>query len=115
MRVRPLDVHTRGVLDLRFSLELLVADQPGGDVRRTAGGLANDEFDRMRGIGLRASDIRRSRNEGGGTRKLEKTEEYIRQVEALRRELAPHLKFLAGQVQKLERADETERLAAFVS
>ncbi len=38
-------------------------------------------------------------------RKLEKTSENIAQVNSLRRELAPHLRFLAGQVEKLERAD----------
>lgn len=35
-------------------------------------------------------------------RKLEKTAENMREVEALRRELTPHLKFLAGQVKKIE-------------
>jgi chromosome segregation protein len=39
------------------------------------------------------------------SRKLEKTEENIRQVNSLRRELAPHLRFLESQVKKLERAD----------
>lgn len=38
-------------------------------------------------------------------RKLLKTEENIAQVHALRRELAPHLRFLESQVKKLERAD----------
>lgn len=38
-------------------------------------------------------------------RKLEKTEENINQVNSLRRELAPHLRFLENQVKKLERAD----------
>ncbi len=42
-------------------------------------------------------------------RKLEKTEENIKQVEALRRELAPHLRFLEKQVERLERADELRR------
>ncbi len=37
-------------------------------------------------------------------RKLEKTGENMREVTALRRELAPHLKFLAGQVRKIEQA-----------
>lgn len=35
-------------------------------------------------------------------RKLEKTAENMREVEALRRELVPHLKFLAVQVKKIE-------------
>lgn len=38
-------------------------------------------------------------------RKLEKTEENMRQVESLRRELAPHLKFLRKQVEKIEKAE----------
>lgn len=39
-------------------------------------------------------------------RKLEKTGENMREVEALRRELAPHLKFLNNQVKKIEEARE---------
>ncbi len=39
-------------------------------------------------------------------KKLVKTEENIGQVNSLRRELAPHLRFLENQVKKLERADE---------
>jgi len=38
-------------------------------------------------------------------KKLVKTEENIAQVNALRRELAPHLRFLEKQVAKMERAD----------
>ncbi|MEN9561677.1 MAG: hypothetical protein RIQ56_950, partial [Candidatus Parcubacteria bacterium] len=38
-------------------------------------------------------------------KKLLKTEENIGQVNALRRELSPHLRFLEKQVEKLERAD----------
>ncbi len=38
-------------------------------------------------------------------RKLEKTEENVKQVEALRREIAPHIRFLSKQVERLERAD----------
>ena len=37
-------------------------------------------------------------------RKLDKTSENMREVEALRRELAPHLKFLNSQVKKIEEA-----------
>ena len=37
-------------------------------------------------------------------RKLVKTGENMREVEALRRELAPHLKFLSAQVKKIEEA-----------
>lgn len=39
-------------------------------------------------------------------KKLEKTAENIREVEALRRELAPHLKFLASQVKKVEEGEK---------
>src|SRR6202000_761317 len=53
-------------------------------------------------LGLKAFEFKKQESE----RKLEKTEENIRQVECLRRELAPHLKFLSKQVEKLERADE---------
>lgn len=42
-------------------------------------------------------------------RKLERTEENMREVEAIRRELAPHLRFLEKQVEKLERAEELAR------
>lgn len=42
------------------------------------------------------------REEAG--KKLDKTGENMREVTALRRELAPHLKFLAGQVKKIEQA-----------
>lgn len=46
-------------------------------------------------------------------RKLEKTEENIESVKSLRREIAPHLKFLKKQVEKLEQANEMkERLKA---
>lgn len=44
-------------------------------------------------------------------RKLGKTEENIESVKSLRREIAPHLKFLKKQVEKLEQANEMrERL-----
>ncbi len=39
-------------------------------------------------------------------RKLEKTEENIKQVESLRREIAPHIKFLKKQVEKIEKTLE---------
>jgi chromosome segregation protein len=44
-------------------------------------------------------------------RKLEKTDENLRQVEALRREIAPHLRFLKKQVEKLEKAEEMRSAA----
>ncbi len=42
-------------------------------------------------------------------KKLAKTEENKKQVESLRREIAPHLKFLKKQVEKLEKAAEFRR------
>lgn len=42
-------------------------------------------------------------------KRLTKTEENIKQVESLRREIAPHLKFLKKQVEKLEKAEELRR------
>ena len=39
-------------------------------------------------------------------RKLEKTLENMKSVESLRREIAPHMKFLKKQVEKVERAQE---------
>jgi chromosome segregation protein len=56
-------------------------------------------------LGLKAFEFKKQESE----RKLEKTEENIKQVESLRRELAPHLKFLGKQVEKLERADELRK------
>ncbi|MFA6432291.1 MAG: hypothetical protein WCV82_00515 [Candidatus Paceibacterota bacterium] len=38
-------------------------------------------------------------------RKLEKTEENMKQVESLRREIAPHIRFLKKQVEKIEKAE----------
>lgn len=42
-------------------------------------------------------------------RKLERTEENMERVESLRREIAPHLKFLKKQVEKVEKAEEMRR------
>ncbi|MEI6396875.1 MAG: AAA family ATPase [Candidatus Taylorbacteria bacterium] len=42
-------------------------------------------------------------------RKLEKTDENMKQVESLRREIAPHLRFLKKQVEKVEKAEEMRR------
>ncbi len=45
------------------------------------------------------------------SRKLEKTQENMRQVEALRREVAPHLRFLKRQVEKVEKTEELRKEA----
>ncbi len=42
-------------------------------------------------------------------KKLAKTEENIKQAEALRKEIAPHLKFLSRQVEKIEKAQNLRR------
>ena len=39
-------------------------------------------------------------------RKLQKSEENMHEVEALRREIFPHLKFLASQVKKIEESQK---------
>lgn len=53
-------------------------------------------------LGLKVFEFKKQEAE----RKLEKTEENVGQVEALRREIAPHIRFLAKQVEKVERAEE---------
>lgn len=53
-------------------------------------------------LGLRVFEFKKQEAE----RKLEKTEENVSQVEALRREIAPHIRFLAKQVERLDRAEE---------
>ena len=53
-------------------------------------------------LGLKMYEFKKSEAQ----KKLAKTEENIAQVNSLRRELAPHLRFLEKQVEKLERADE---------
>ncbi|MFA6050106.1 MAG: AAA family ATPase [Candidatus Paceibacterota bacterium] len=53
-------------------------------------------------LGIKVYQYKKEESE----RKLEKTEENIKQVESLRREIAPHLKFLKKQVEKLEKARE---------
>jgi len=62
-------------------------------------------------LGIKVYQYKKEESE----RKLEKTEENIKQVESLRREIAPHLRFLKKQVEKLEKAreikDELVRLA----
>ncbi len=52
-------------------------------------------------LGLKIYQYKRVESE----RKLEKTFENIGQVEALRKEIAPHLKFLKKQVEKLEKTE----------
>src|SRR5665213_2609335 len=56
-------------------------------------------------LGLKIFEFKKQESE----KKLTKTEENIAQVEALRRELAPHVRFLGKQVEKLEKADEMRR------
>ena len=56
-------------------------------------------------LGLKIFEFKKQEAE----RKLEKTEENVAQVEALRREIAPHIRFLKKQVERLERAEELMR------
>lgn len=51
-------------------------------------------------LGLKVYQFKKFESE----RKLKKTQENIAQVESLRREVAPHLKFLERQIKKIERS-----------
>ncbi len=53
-------------------------------------------------LGLKIYQYKREESE----RKLEKTEENIKQVESLRKEIAPHIRFLEKQVEKVEKSRE---------
>ncbi len=53
-------------------------------------------------LGLKAYQYKKEESE----RKLEKTRENMREVESLRREIAPHLKFLKKQMEKVARVEE---------
>ncbi|MCB9815038.1 AAA family ATPase [Candidatus Nomurabacteria bacterium] len=55
-------------------------------------------------LGLKVYQIKKNETE----RKLDKTRENITQVELLRREVAPHLKYLKKQVEKAERSLEVQ-------
>lgn len=58
-------------------------------------------------LGLKIYQYKRTESE----RRLEKTEENMKQAEALRREIAPHLRFLKKQVEKINEGKELrERL-----
>lgn len=58
-------------------------------------------------LGLKSFQLKKVESE----KKLQKTKENIGKVESLRREVAPHLRFLEKQVKKLERAaEERDRL-----
>tara|TARA_B100000508_G_scaffold120901_1_gene102271 strand:+ start:2239 stop:4479 length:2241 start_codon:yes stop_codon:yes gene_type:complete len=56
-------------------------------------------------LGLKVYQIKKQETE----RKLDKTHENISQVESLRRETAPHLKYLKKQVEKAERSIEVQK------
>ncbi len=53
-------------------------------------------------LGLKIYQYKREESQ----RKLLKTEENIKQVNSLRREIAPHIRFLKKQVEKVERAED---------
>ena len=58
-------------------------------------------------LGLKVYQYKRAESE----RRLEKTEENMKEAEALRREIAPHLRFLKKQVEKINEGKELrERL-----
>ncbi|MES2985659.1 MAG: AAA family ATPase [Patescibacteria group bacterium] len=53
-------------------------------------------------LGLKMHQYKKEESE----KRLVKTKEHMREVESLRRELAPHLRFLKKQVEKIEKAKE---------
>ncbi len=53
-------------------------------------------------LGLKIHQYKKEESE----KRLAKTREHMREVESLRRELAPHLRFLKKQVEKIEKAKE---------
>lgn len=53
-------------------------------------------------LGLKVFEFKKAEAE----RKLAKTEENVREVELMRRELAPHIRFLQKQVERVERAEQ---------
>ncbi len=55
-------------------------------------------------LGLKVFQFKKAESE----RKLKKTQENITQVESLRREVVPHLKFLEKQIKKIERSLELQ-------
>ncbi len=56
-------------------------------------------------LGLKVYQLKKHESE----RKLEKTKENISQVESLRREAAPHLRYMKKQVEKAERSLEVQK------
>lgn len=53
-------------------------------------------------LGLKVYQYKKEESE----KRLEKTKEHMKEVESLRRELAPHIRFLKKQVEKIEKAKE---------
>jgi len=62
-------------------------------------------------LGLKAYQYKKEESE----RKLEKTHENMREVEGLRREITPHLKFLKKQMEKVARTEELRSLLSVAS
>lgn len=62
-------------------------------------------------LGLKVFQYKKEESE----KKLEKTAEHMKEVESLRREIAPHIKFLKKQVEKIEKAQtlKQELIAAY--
>lgn len=61
-------------------------------------------------LGLKVYQYKKQESE----RKLQKTEDNIKQVESLRREIAPHLKFLKKQVEKVDKANDMRNSLALL-
>lgn len=99
------------VVRLKDILELLAGANIGqtghhiisqGEADKILSASAKDRREMLEdALGLKVFQYKKTES----VRKLEKTEENIRQVEALRREVAPHLRFLKRQVEKLQKTE----------
>ena len=99
-------VRFRDIIELLAAVSLGSSDHyivNQGDADRILG--ANEKERRVMiedALGLRIYQWKIEESE----KKLEKTGENLKQVESLRRELAPQLKFLKKQMEKIEQADK---------
>ncbi|PIR45291.1 MAG: hypothetical protein COV10_00185 [Candidatus Vogelbacteria bacterium CG10_big_fil_rev_8_21_14_0_10_51_16] len=98
-------VRLKDVLELMSSVGLGVSSHfiiSQGEADRMLAVNANERLKLVEdALGLAVFEYKRKE----ARKKLEKTEETLRQVDSLRREIAPHLKYLKKQVSELERAE----------
>jgi chromosome segregation protein len=74
-----------------------------GETDRILNASVKDRRDMLEdALGLKVFQYKKTESE----RKLQKTEDNIAQVQSLRKEIAPHIKFLKKQVERIEKAKE---------